>query len=97
MVGTGAIIIPWGFSNSGILLGVFLNLVVFLVCFYTCFLIIRTAGNDTDYTETLHKQFGRKGWISGMALIIAQLMIPIILYFQLLAQNLYPILMAIIG
>ncbi len=32
-----------------------------------------------------------------MAIIIAQLMIPIILYFQLLAQNLYPIVMAILG
>ena len=50
MVGTGAIIIPWGFSNSGIVLGVILNIVVFLVCFYTCFLIIKTAGKDTDYT-----------------------------------------------
>ena len=65
MVGTGAITIPWDFSNSGIVLGVsklpflrlvlVLNIVVFLVCFYTCLLIIKTAGKDTDYTETMQK------------------------------------------
>jgi hypothetical protein len=68
-----------------------------LICYYTCYLVLKTAGKDTDYTETLQKQFGRKGWIAGMAFFILQLMIPIILYFQLLAQNLYPIIMVIAG
>jgi hypothetical protein len=40
-----------------------------------------TAGKDTDYTDTLKKTFGKLGWFIGMFLYIAQLFIPIILYF----------------
>ena len=77
------------------LLGI--TLFCFLISFYTCYLVLQTAGNDVDYTETLQKQFGRKGWIGGMILFIFNLFIPIILYFQLLAQNIYPILLAMGG
>ena len=51
------------------------------------------AGNDLDYTETLKKTFGKKGWIAGMVLFIFMLSIPIILYFQLLSQFLFPIIL----
>ena len=60
-------------------------------------MVLVTAGTDTDYTDTLRKLFGKKGWVAGMILFIGNLCIPIILYFQLLAQNLYPILLAIGG
>jgi hypothetical protein len=60
-------------------------------------MVLVTAGADTDYTDTLRKLFGKKGWVGGMVLFIGNLCIPIILYFQLLAQNLYPILLAIGG
>lgn len=36
----------------------------------------------------------RKGWIVGMIFFIGNLFIPITIYFQLLAQNIYPIFMA---
>jgi solute carrier family 38 (sodium-coupled neutral amino acid transporter), member 9 len=107
MVGTGMLTIPWAYSNTGFILGiskdfkVYLNIVITLICFlisyYTCWLVLKTAGKDTDYTDTLQKQFGRKGFVGGMILFILNLCIPIILYFQLLAQNLYPIIMAVTG
>jgi len=53
---------------------------------------MKSAGNDNDYTETLKKTFGIRGWQAGMTLSIFMLSIPIILYFQLLSQLLYPIL-----
>jgi amino acid permease len=74
-----------------------LTLLTFIICYYTSYLVVKTAGTDKDYTETLQRQFGRKGWVFGMGVFILQLMIPIIIYFQLLAQNLYPIILAISG
>lgn len=65
--------------------------------FYTCYLLMVTAGNDMDYTDTIYKYFGRRGWVIGMILFIMNLFIPIFLYFQILAQNLYPIILAIMG
>jgi hypothetical protein len=38
------------------------------------------AGTDLDFTETLKKQFGRKGWFAGMFIFIGMLTVPIILY-----------------
>lgn len=81
MVGTGMLTIPWAYSNSGFILGLIITLICFLISFYTCYLVLKAAGNDTDYTDTLQKQFGRKGWIGGMILFILNLCIPIILYF----------------
>ena len=53
---------------------------------------MRTAGSEIDYTETLRKTFGQNGWRVGMTLFIFMLTIPLILYFQLLSQLLYPVL-----
>jgi hypothetical protein len=39
------------------------------------------AGQDIDYTETLKKTFGKKGWYFGMVLFIIMLTIPILIFF----------------
>jgi hypothetical protein len=62
-----------------------ITFILFIISFYTCYLVLKVAGNDIDYTETLKKYFGKKGWIFGMVVFIGNLFIPIIIYFQLLA------------
>ena len=57
---------------------------------------MKTAGTDIDYTETLRKTFGKRGYYGGMTAFIIMLTIPIILYFQLLSQFLFSILLPII-
>jgi len=42
---------------------------------------MKTAGTDKDYTETLKKTFGVRGFYVGMTTFIIMLTIPIILYF----------------
>jgi len=90
MVGTGMITIPWAMSEAGLILGIckfMLDLIYylvliflcFIVSFYTCYLVVETAGSDIDFTDTLMKLFGRKGWIGGMVIFIFNLSIPIIL------------------
>lgn len=56
---------------------------------------LHSAKGDVDYTDTVNKYFGRKGWIMGMVVFIVNLLVPIIIYIQLLAQTLYPNLLLI--
>ena len=93
MAGTALTVIPWAYQQSGILLGILLTFAAFMFSFYTCLLVMKTAGNDVDYTDTLRKQFGKKGYIVGMVCFIINFSVPIILFFQLLAQDLYPVIL----
>jgi amino acid permease len=95
MVGTGLVTIPWAFSQSGLVYGIVLTFISFVVSFTTQYFVMQTAGTDLDFTETLKKQFGKFGWNSGMFIFIGMLTVPIILYTQLLAQTLFPILMVL--
>jgi len=95
MCGSGLTTMPWAFQQSGILLGITLTAFAFGISYYTCYLSIITAGNDVDYTDTLRKTFGRKGYIAGMVCYCINLMCPIIIFMQLLSQNLYPIILSI--
>lgn len=96
MAGTGIVTMPWAFQQSGIVLGLILTFIAFLISFYTCYLVIKTAGNDIDYTDTLRRHFGPKGWAVGMICFCINLYVPILIFFQLLAQNLFPILLVIV-
>ena len=53
MAGTALSVLPWAFQQSGVLLGTLLCFVAFVFSFYTCLLVMKTAGNDVDYTDTL--------------------------------------------
>lgn len=96
MAGTGIVTVPWAFQGSGILLGSALTFIAFSISYITCYLVVLTAGTDIDYTITLTRHFGRKGWIFGMVCFILNLYVPILIFFQLLAQNLYPVILAVV-
>ena len=81
MVGTGLVTIPWAYSESGIVLGTILTIVAFLVSFTTQYFVMKAAGEDMDYTETLKKTFGRQGWYLGMFIFIGMLAIPVLIFF----------------
>lgn len=65
LIGASLVTLPWAFSNSGILLGILICLLCFIVSFYTTYLIIKLTGNDSDFTDTLFKYFGKTGWVLG--------------------------------
>jgi sodium-coupled neutral amino acid transporter 9 len=96
MVGSGLVTVPWAFNESGIVLGVLLTILAFVISFTTQYYVMKCAGADMDYSDTLKKTFGKKGWYLGMILFIIMLFIPIIIFFMLLSQYLYPILLVII-
>lgn len=59
MIGSAVVSLPWAYQESGMILGLMITLTSFLVSFYTCRLIIRMAGDDPDYSDTLHKYYGK--------------------------------------
>ena len=95
MVGSGLLTIPWAYSEAGLALGLLLTFIAFVLSFLTQYFVMVAAGDDLDFTETLRRNFGRRGWYCGMFIFIGMLTIPIILYTQLLAQTLYPVLLAL--
>lgn len=96
MIGTGLVTIPWAFSQSGLLLGLMLTFLAFVISFTTQYFVMKAAGDDIDYTETLKKTYGKKGWYFGMIVFIMNLFIPITIFFQLITQFLYPIILVVI-
>jgi amino acid permease len=96
MAGTGIVCMPYAFQESGIMIGILLTFIAFAISYYTCWMVIRTAGTDIDYTDTLKRNFGQNGWYFGMTCFIMNLYVPILIFFQLMAQNLCPVLLALI-
>ena len=94
MVGSGLMTIPWAFSQSGLVLGVFLSFVAFVIAFTTQYFTFKAAGDDLDFTFTMEKYFGRRGWKFGMFVFIGFLFVPVIVFMQLLSQILFPVILA---
>ena len=92
MVGSALVFLPWAFQSSGILFGVLITFVSFLISYYTCSLIIITAKNDSDYVFTLKKYYGKWGWYIGLIGPTILIFGAISVYFNVICQNLYPIL-----
>ena len=96
MVGSSLLTIPWAFSNSGIVLGIFISFITFIIAFYTCNLYIKLAGNDTDFADTVYKYFGKYGWIITMLFSNLLMFAVVVIYYELMSQALFPIIAAII-
>lgn len=96
MVGSSLLTIPWAFSNSGILLGIFISFVTFAIAFYTCNLYIKLARNDLDFSDTVYKYYGKYGWLITMAFSNFLMFAVVVIYYELMSQALFPVIAAII-
>ena len=97
MIGCGTVTIPWAYQQSGILLGIVLTAIACLLSFTTNYLILRVAGKDANFSDTMHYYFPKYGWPVSMACFIVNFYVGIILFFQVLSQSLYPILLFALG
>jgi amino acid permease len=96
MIGSGIVALPWTFENSGFLLGLLICIVSLIVCYRTCILMIRTAGNDDEYFDTLYKYWGRWAYFSGLISTLLIIIAAACAYFIIMSQMLYPIILALI-
>ena len=86
MIGCGTVTIPWAFQQSGVLLGVFLTAFACVLAFTTNYLILRVAGTDTNFSDTMHRYFPKYGWSVSMACFIVNFYVGIILFFQVFSH-----------
>lgn len=76
----GLLLLPMSFARSGILMGNILVTTTFMISFLTQYYVMKTAGSDANYTDTLMKAFGKKGYYFGMVVFIIMLFNPIMVY-----------------
>jgi amino acid permease len=53
MIGSGIIFTPWAYAEAGIVNGLLLTFIAYVISFTTQYFIMVTAGNDSDYYDTL--------------------------------------------
>jgi len=78
-------------------LGILITAVVCLFAFATNYLMLRVAGFDINYSDTMHYYFPRYGWSVSMACFIVNFYVGLIIFFQVLSQSLYPIILYATG
>ena len=65
--------------------------------FLTNYLLLRSAGKDTNFSDTMHRYFPSYGWSVSMGCFIVNFLMALTLFFQVLSQSLYPIILFMIG
>lgn len=94
MVGSGLVAFPYTFESSGFLLGIIVSIIGFIASSRTCILIIRTAGNDDEYFDTLYKYWGSWAYYCGAVSTWLIILTAACSYFIIMSQMLYPIILA---
>ena len=95
MVGSGIVSLPWTFQESGFVLGLIICLVGLFVSYRTCILMIRVAGNDKEYFETLYKYWGKWAYYCGFISTLLIMVAAVTAYFINLSSMLYYIALAL--
>ena len=96
MIGSGIVSLPWTIQNSGIVLGTIICVIGVAISYRTCILIIRTAGNDTEWFDTLYKYWGTWGRNTGLVSTSLIMIAAVCAYFIIMSQMLYQIMCALI-
>jgi len=95
MVGSGIVSLPWTFQESGFLLGLLICIVSLIVSYRTCVLMIRVAGNDKNFFETLYKYWGKWAYYCGFISALLIFIAAVTAYFINLSSMLYYIALAL--
>lgn len=95
MVGSAVVALPWAFEQSGILLSLALLVIACLISCYTCMIIVNLCGDKDDFFDVLFKYWGKRGWLVGLLSTIAIVLGACIVYFVIMVQLFYPIIMSV--
>lgn len=97
MIGSGIVTLPWTFYHSGILLGTLICFTSFLVSLRTCILVLRLTGPKEDFYDTMRKYWGKPGYLIAVIGTLAITMTACTAYFVIMAQMLYPNILALLN
>ena len=89
MMGSSMLALPWGFSESGLGMGLFLIFILGALTCYTCVLIVRHGKDSADFFYLCNDYLGGWGkwlcWVSSIAVLLG----GVIAYDILMADILY--------
>jgi len=97
MIGSAILVLAWDFKEAGVVGGVGVSVVACGISLYTTTLCMEQGGKDLDYSDTLHRYYGKKGWYLALISQLLMLFAPLFVYLQYLAQMLYPLVLALQG
>jgi hypothetical protein len=61
MLGSSLLALPWGFTQSGFIVGLAVVLIIGLICFYTASLIVKNSKDCDDFSDMCRACFGKPG------------------------------------
>ncbi|CAK4086878.1 unnamed protein product [Aphanomyces euteiches] len=94
MIGSTLVTLPYGFSCSGILLGIGIVILVGVICCYTCNLIVWYGKDFADFGDLTQYHFGRRAQTATLSVSIFVLLGACIAYHVLMKQCAYTVLEA---
>ncbi len=85
MTGSGIVSIPVAFESAGFLLGIIICILGVIASCRTCILMIRTAGEDKEYFDTLYKYWGKWAYYVGAIATILIMFAAVCSYFIIMS------------
>ncbi|KAL6049282.1 Sodium-coupled neutral amino acid transporter 9 [Balamuthia mandrillaris] len=89
MMGSSLLALPWGFSESGFLLGLLTIFGIGFLCFYSCYLIVKNGQGYDDFIDLAKKYLGRAGTVVGFTSSVLVLVGALIAFDILMSDSLY--------
>ena len=96
MIGSTLIAIPYGFSQSGMLLGLGVVLMMGSISCYTCLLVVRHGLDVPDFSDYVRKFFGLRGVYTAMIFSVLVLVGALVAFHILMMQNLHQVVQALL-
>jgi sodium-coupled neutral amino acid transporter 9 len=91
MIGSTLIALPYGFSESGMILGFGVCIFMGSISFYTCTLVIRHGLDLPDFNDYVALFFGKRGSYIGLSFSIMILLGVLMAFHILMTENLYQV------
>ncbi|ETW08246.1 hypothetical protein, variant [Aphanomyces invadans] len=91
MIGSTLVALPYGFSCSGVLLGIGIVILVGVICCYTCNLVVRYGKDFPDFGDLMQYHFGQRAQVLTLSVSVFVLLGACIAYHVLMKQCAYTV------
>lgn len=96
MMGTTIVSLPFGFSRSGIVLGICISAALCVISCFTALLLVRHGGNAEDFTAFIGKTLGRRWQLFSGLTSIGLILGAAMIYHILMQESIYGIVLSIV-
>ncbi|OQR83241.1 hypothetical protein ACHHYP_14930 [Achlya hypogyna] len=97
MIGSTLVALPYGFSCSGILLGIGIVILMGVICCHTCHLVVAYGKDFKDFGELTQYHFGRRVQLMATGVSLFVLVGACIAYHVLMKQCAFSVVSAVLS